>query len=258
MHPAIQLLTATAITTAGRALAPAAAIAIAVAAGPAPAQDAPSGDRPAARYETTPAYDLLFREGTLDAVPRDAALVYQRDVTSPLAGESAGRSSGRIALSFPRGDGGGGDRAAPETASLEFSRDGQHRDMGSFPASVGNPMIMVFYEGVVRDMAEAAGGSPFYIRNRIKDALVRPARIVSDTAPFEGRRIDVRQVTMRPFDGDPNADRMRGFGELEMTVTMSDEVPGWYLSLVAEAPGPDGQGPVYRSELTFEDLETGK
>ena len=43
---------------------------------------------------------------------------------------------------------------------------------------------------------------------------------------------------------------MQGFGDLELRVTMSEAVPGWYMSLVAEAAG----GEVYRSELTFDRL----
>ena len=53
-------------------------------------------------------------------------------------------------------------------------------------------------------------------------------------------------VVIRPFEGDPNAERMQGFGDLALTVVMSEEVPGWYESLTAEA------GDVYSSTLKFE------
>lgn len=139
-------------------------------------------------------------------------------------------------------------------AVLEFRQDGKHRALGSFPASVGNPMIMVFYESVIRDMAETAGGSPFYIRNRVKEALVKPAQIETGEAVVDGETVAVQTVTLRPFQGDPNHARMRGFGDLELRVTMSDEVPGWYLSLVAEAPGAEGAEDGYRSALRFEQV----
>jgi len=47
---------------------------------------------------------------------------------------------------------------------------------------------------------------------------------------------------------------MQGFGELALAVTMSEDVPGWYMSFVAEVPGDEGT-PVYRSEIDFESLE---
>lgn len=187
-------------------------------------------------------YDLLFRSGSLDGTDRDATLSYHRRVTNRLVPAADERDSGTISLSFVPGN----------QAQLEFSRDdGKHRNLGSFPASVGNPMIMYFVETVVRDMAESAGGSPFYIRNRVKESLVRPAETVEETARFHGRTVPAVTVTLRPFSGDPNAARMRGFGDLALTVTMSEQVPGWYLSLRAEAPGAEGGAPVYSSVLTF-------
>ncbi len=188
-------------------------------------------------------YGLLFRNGTLDQIDRDAQLLYRRDVSSSLKPEAAERDTGDIALSFREGE--------STMALLEFRQDGRHRPLGQFPASVGNPIIMFFYESVVRDMAEAAGGSPFYIRNRVKDALVSPADIAEGEAVVDGRTVSTRTISLHPFRNDPNKDRMQGFGDLEFRVTMSEAVPGWYVNLVAESSG----GSVYRSELQFEGLD---
>ncbi|WP_375258642.1 hypothetical protein [Citreimonas sp.] len=193
----------------------------------------------------TETYDLLFREGTLDAIPLDRSLVYSREVDNSVKPDAAERDTGTIALDIRK------DEA--RMADIEFRQGEKYRNLGSFPASVGNPMIMYFYETVVRDMAEAAGGSPFYIRNRVKEALVQPSEVVEGEASVDGETVETRTITLHPFRGDPNADRMMGFGDLALTVTMSDEVPGWYLSLVAEAPGDDA--PVYRSAITFDALE---
>lgn len=193
-------------------------------------------------------YDLLFRDGTLDSVDRYSVLVYDRDVTNRLRPETAIRDTGEIALRI-------GQAPDMEMAELEFRQDGRHRAMGSFPASVGNPMIMVFYESVVRDMAETAGGSQFYIRNRIKEALIAPAEVEPGSARVDGAQVETRTIRMHPFEEDPNADRMMGFGDLVLHVTMSESVPGWYVSLVAEAPAPDGSGPVYRSSIQFDGME---
>lgn len=188
-------------------------------------------------------YDMLFRNGTLDQIDRDAELVYRREVSSALNPDMGTRDTGDIALSFREGD--------VAVALLEFRQDGKHRSLGRFPASVGNPMIMYFYETVVRDMAEAAGGSPFYIRNRVKEALIEPSDIQDGEAVVAGKTVTTRTIRMQPFAGDPNQDRMRGFGDLELRVTVSEEVPGWYTSFVAEAAGGD----VYRSEVLFDRLD---
>ncbi len=161
--------------------------------------------------------------------------------------EAALRDTGRIELDFDE------EGSGPDSAVLTFSQDTRHKTLGAFPADVGNPLIMLFYEVTVRDMAETVGGSPFYIRNRLKDALTREVPVETGTARLDGAEIEVRRVTLRPFEDDPNAGEMAGFGDLAMTVTMSEEVPGWYYSLVAEVPGEDG--PAYRSAITFGDRE---
>lgn len=201
----------------------------------------------AAGGETAPVYDLLFRQGTLDDVSRGAVMHYGRVVTNSAKPEAAERDTGDIELSFAEGE--------TLMANLQFRQGDKHRNLGSFPASVGNPMIMYFYETVIRDMAETAGGSPFYIRNRVKEALVRPAEIVTGSAEFEGREIATTIVTLRPFADDPNRGRMQGFADLELRVTMSDAVPGWYLTLAAEAPDAGGAPGGYRSELRFDGVD---
>lgn len=188
-------------------------------------------------------YDMLFRDGTLDRIDRSAQLVYRREVSNALKPDTEARDTGDIALSFREGE--------ATMALLEFRQDGKHRSLGAFPASVGNPMIMYFYETVVRDMAEAAGGSPFYIRNRVKDALIQTSDIQHGEAVVQGKTVATQTIRMYPFAEDPNQDRMRGFGDLELRVTMSEEVPGWYMSLVAEA----AEGQVYRSELRFDRVD---
>ncbi|MFK7762456.1 MAG: hypothetical protein AB8B62_04285 [Roseobacter sp.] len=187
-------------------------------------------------------YDMLFRNGTLDEIDRSSALVYRREVTNTLKPEAEARDTGDVTLSFRQED--------TNVALLEFWQDDKHRALGMFPASVGNPMIMYFYETVVRDMAEAAGGSPFYIRNRVKDALIQTSDIVEGEAVFDGETVQTRTIRMYPFDGDANLERMQGFGDLEIRVTMSEAVPGWYMSFVAEA----ADGDVYRSEVSFQRL----
>ena len=186
-------------------------------------------------------YDLLFRNGTLDTIDRSDELHYRRTVRNALQPDRDQRDSGRVAILFEDGN----------MARIEFRQEEKGRALGRFPASVGNPMIMYFYESVVRDMSASAGGSPFYIRNRVKEALIQPSEVEPGEAVVNGKTVATKTVRLRPFAGDPNQDRMRGFGDLELSVTMSDEVPGWYLSLVAEAD-------VYRSETTFDRLDAGQ
>lgn len=186
-------------------------------------------------------YDLLFRNGTLDAFDPASELVYRKTLENRLAPDADAKNTGDIALTFTEDD----------LARIEFRQGDKQRTLGQFPATVGNPMIMLFYESVIRDMASSAGGSPFYIRNRVKESLVQPSEVEPGQAVVGGETIQTKTIRLEPFAGDPNRERMRGFGDLVLTVTMSEAVPGWYVSLVAEAEA-------YRSVVAFDRVEAGQ
>lgn len=186
------------------------------------------GAGPLAAGET---YDLLFRTGALDdlvAASRDSAgevgLVYDRATQGTM--EGPGPDSFRLNL----------DMVPPDSVELTLHQGEKTRGIGTFPASVGNPVILYFMETTLRDMAEKTGGSPFYIRNRMKDSLMREADIVPVMVRLGDAEVEARQITLHPFAQDDARDRMGRFAELELVVTVSDAVPGWYYSLVSAAP----------------------
>ena len=184
-------------------------------------------------------YDLIFRLGTLDDLPAQTVLTYDRQVTVAANPDYATRNTGSVTLTVD------------DTAALDFRQGDQHRALGQFPVDVGNPVIMYFVETVLRDVAQETGGSPFYIRNRIKESLLTTVPVIEAALPFDGEEIATRQITLRPFADDPNRDRLGGYADLALRFTLSDEAPGWYLSLAAEAPGADGQSG-YHSSLTLQ------
>ena len=188
-------------------------------------------------------YDLIFRTGTLSDVATDHELIYSRAVSVPGNPQMEQAGTGRIVLSFVPDD----------MAQLDFQQGDQHRVVGQFPATVGNPMIMYFFETVINDVAQNTGGSPYYIRNRIKEALRKPTEIKELDLQTDAQSITAKQIILRPLQGDSNNDRMQGYGNLTLTVTMSDEVPGWYTSLVAEVPAGETAPLLYRNALTLTD-----
>ncbi len=88
------------------------------------------------------------------------------------------------------------------------------RKVGPFPADSGDPSVVFFLETVARDMAAATGGSPFYIRNRMKDAVFRGGEIRQEA--------DQQVAVFRPFANDPNKDRMAPFDQLELNFVIRD------------------------------------
>ncbi|TBN52349.1 hypothetical protein EYF88_04430 [Paracoccus sediminis] len=92
--------------------------------------------------------------------------------------------------------------------------DTRTRQIGPFPISGGDPVLTFFLEQTTRDMARLTGGSPFYIRNRIKESLAQGGQIT---------RADNGTVArFQPFTADPNAARMGGFQTLTLTFVLDD------------------------------------
>ncbi len=185
-------------------------------------------------------YELIFRQGTLAGLPETGVLTYRREVNVPEAPDLSERGTGEVRLSFEPGD----------LARLRFHQGDKHGNIGTFPAAVGNPVIMYFVESVLREVADQTGGSPFYLRNRIKEALLLDVPVETGTADFDGAEVPVRILTLHPFEADANRDKLGAYADLALTFTLSEDVPGWYRSLAAAAPG-DGGGAAYTNTLTL-------
>lgn len=118
-----------------------------------------------------------------------------------------------------------------------------NRKIGPFPVSGGDPALTFFLETVARDMAALTGGSPFYIRDRLKDALFRGGELTQTKGP--------RMAAFRPFSKDPNRDRMYGFDSLTLRFVLDE--PGRPIRRMLAETGPlAGDRPAYRNEMVLQ------
>lgn len=191
-----------------------------------------------------PTYDLFFRTGTLSA-PDGSALRDRLNYDGKLAGPTAiaGTESYGVAIA-PAPDGNTG---------ITLSEGGRTRILGTYDTAAGNPVIMYFLESTLRQMSEISGGNPYYIRNRIKEALLGEAEIEPVTFNLDGRDVAAQRATIRPFQKDLARDRMGAFAELALSVTVAEAIPGWYGRIEARTPA-DLPG-AFANELTLTTVE---
>lgn len=181
------------------------------------------------------AFDLVFRTGTLDGLPEGTELRYVGGDAPDSAPENA-LGPGWRSLVVGLAPGG---RAVVEGVEDEAAPP---RVVGSFDAGIGNPLAMVFLETTVSAVAEATGGSPFYVRNRIRDALAGPGQVAEATTEWRGAEVEATEIVLLPFAADAHRAELGAFADLEIRVVVSEAVPGWYRSISAEAPAPGASG----------------
>ena len=198
------------------------------------------------------AASLLFETPALIGVPTGTTLIYRMERT--VAGSDGSRSlepallpsMSTVELSLKSNSETGG-----RDAHLEIVTTERRQAVGSFPSLVGNPVVLVFLERDVADMSRILRGSPYYIRNRIKDALGGTTLAESARFIFEGREIEGWRVAVSPFAQDRNRHKLREYSAKRYEFTVSDAVPGGVYELRTSKPGVDG-APMVENRLAFE------
>jgi hypothetical protein len=176
--------------------------------------------------------DLLMAPHLFDAAPVGSSVAYAEERAVAEGGTLADVAGGTVRLEVVADDTGPALRLLRES-------DGAPQPLGTFPTGTANPLLLYFLETTVRATAEATGGSPYYIRNRIREALV-----AADLDAGEGGAASAdgtRAVTLTPFAADANRARLGAFADLTIRLHVDPARPERILELSANtAAGADG------------------
>jgi len=118
----------------------------------------------------------------------------------------------------------------------------------------GNPVLLFYLEREIREMARLTGGRADHFRQRIRAALADSAQIKDVDIHFDGRTLRAQQITISPYDTDPNRDRFVRLAGKQYVFTLCDGIPGRIYQLrgiVAAASGSSKDEPVLDETLTF-------
>lgn len=122
---------------------------------------------------------------------------------------------------------------------------------GPFEDMPGNPVIPLFLENHLKGLAALLEANPRYIKNAIRKGLREKATITPTKVDFKGKQVDGWQIVTKPFVGDPQTDKLRGFDNLTYTFVVAPEVPGEIVSIEAQAKKPDG-GELLEETLSYD------
>ncbi|MEM7746130.1 MAG: hypothetical protein AAF409_20745 [Pseudomonadota bacterium] len=189
-----------------------------------------------------PPSERVFSQAALDHVQSAQEVVYTHERDGEAKEQLFPVDGGEIRVSVDLSDDGGRE------ALVTMGQPGQLRPVSKWPASSGSPLVPIFLESVLRSMARVTGGSEFYIRNRIKEALGQAGTMTDVERQVEGKTVLAQEIVFEPFATDKNRDRMGPFAELTLTFVVSTEVPGDVISFTAATVS---DASVYSEEIAF-------
>lgn len=185
------------------------------------------------RCAAAEALDFLFYTPHFETTDPASEQIYKHSRTSTLQDRLGPNSETMISVTRAK-------NGSEYETIIVLDANGAAHQLDNFQGVPGNPILMVFMETIVNSISRATGGSPFYIRNRIKESFEKGA-----VATKGGET----QLTFKPFEDDRNRARMGPFAELEILILMNADLPGMFKTLHAQTPGP-GE-PAYSEEMTY-------
>ncbi|MGA0531186.1 hypothetical protein [Hansschlegelia sp. KR7-227] len=146
-------------------------------------------------------------------------------------------------------------RVAPdgkaEAVIVDLFSDKRAYSIGPIARS-GNPVVIAVLENDIREMQKVLGGSPYYMRNRIMDAIRAGEQVEATTFDYDGRSVEGWKVTLKPFLRDQNRDKLGAYADRTYEITFSEGVPGGLYALKSVTPKSGGDKPLLVEELTLQ------
>lgn len=179
--------------------------------------------------------ERLFDTASFDDIRAGTTITYAHDRSADPKIPVHTIKDGGIIVAHVAGNG----EAADHTL-VTLKQGGGQRTLEHMPADRGNPVFVVFLESSVSAVTYATKGSPFYIRNRIKEALAAGGEVSEGTVEVDGTEHAATHIDYRPFRQDRNAQKMgAAFENLSMRFTLSDAVPGHFVTMTTQAKVDD-------------------
>lgn len=147
-------------------------------------------------------HEGLFATGVLDGLAPGESIRFRHERSVEPDTPAIPEFEGTTEVSVEEGT--EGHRAA----RVALVSDGEPRPVPPMSADAGHPLLLVFLESTVQTMSETAGGNPFYIRNRIREAFWDSGEVTPVEIRYEGETVGAEKLVYRPFAEDPNRARM--------------------------------------------------
>ncbi len=190
---------------------------------------------------------LLFMTDHLASVSAPATLHYEFRRSAGDGSEFEDTIDVRIVRASDAGD---------KVLEIDYFTGDRRRYVPSIEAARGNPIVMIFLQRDVNEMARQTGAPWGYFQKRIRLALEKTDAVATVQITYEGKEVQAQQIALAPFLADPNRDRYRLYMGKRYLFTISAEIPGHVYqihSIVPDEERANGE-PLIEEVLTFRGL----
>ena len=206
---------------------------------------------PATKGTAPDASDLLFEQPQMKNTAPGSTLTYDYARRSGIErGPYGPPLSDAIKLTVEPGK-----SAESRDIRVQMFSGGNRLPAGPFTDMPGNPVLSLFLENHLKGLASLLEANPRYIKNAIRKGLRDKATVTPMQVSFKGRTVEGWRVEMKPFAGDPQSERMRGFETITYTFVVAPDVPGEIVSIQARALKPDG-GELLEERLDYDQKDS--
>ena len=193
------------------------------------------------------ASDLLFEQPQMKNVPAGTTLTYTYLRRSGISkGPFGPQLDDTIKLGIESGK-----SADSRDIRVQMFSGANRFPAGPFEDMPGNPVMTLFLEHHLIDLARVLMANPRYIKNAIRKGLRDNATVTPTEVDYKGRKVAAWRIETRPFLDDKMKERMRGFENLTYTFVTSDAVPGELVSIEASSKNAEG-GELLQENLTYD------
>jgi hypothetical protein len=190
---------------------------------------------------------MLFEVPHLAKVSKGATLAYlfERRVSDPkLLGEPF--KDGINVDVVNEGDDG------TKTVVVKVFTGERGRDPQNIQGMTGNPVLVVFLDRAVNNLALLSGGSRPYLKQKLKMSFLNPAKVEPVEIAFNGSSIKGSRIEVKPYAGDPNALKMMGYDGATFDIVVSDEIPGYFVAFASHYASPMKESPNLDETIKFD------
>lgn len=133
---------------------------------------------------------------------------------------------------------------------VQYFTGERQRSIPDNDGATGNPLLTLFLQRNVREMARLTGGHWRHFQKQIKLALENTAQVTATEVTLAGRKLPARTIIIHPYRNDPMGKRFQEYIETYYSFTLVDTLPGTFYEMRAVTPTTSGK-PLIEESLTY-------